>query len=58
MTLNHEKIWHVFIPMELMFTSVEGELHVRGDILESRMLGRMFKLYNTMELYEWKLNLT
>ena len=27
MTLNHEKIWHVFIPMELMFTSVEGELH-------------------------------
>ena len=25
--LNREKFYHVFKPMEMMFTSVEGELH-------------------------------
>ena len=41
MALNREKIQHVSKPMELMF---KGGYIVYGYILESKQLGRAFKL--------------
>ena len=38
---------------------IKGVYTVYRDILEGRQVGRMFRiLYNTMDFYEWKLNLT
>ena len=41
MTLNHEKIKHIFKPIQLMF---QGELHCLQGFLEKRLVRRTFKL--------------
>ena len=44
MTLNHKKIKHVSKLIELLF--IKGSYTVYKDVLESRQIGRPFKLVN------------
>ena len=44
MTLNHKKIYHDLKLIELL--SIRGSYTVYRDVLESRRMGRAFKLVN------------